>query len=54
MAETYAARALAERRHALGPEHPDTMASAADRESLTKITGIARVAGSLFKLWQTP
>ena len=30
MAETYAAQALAGRRHALGPEHPDTMASAAD------------------------
>ena len=30
MAEAYAAQALAGRRHALGPEHPDTMASAAD------------------------
>jgi eukaryotic-like serine/threonine-protein kinase len=30
LAETYAAQALAGRRHALGPEHPDTMASAAD------------------------
>ena len=30
LAETYAAQALAGRRHALGSEHPDTMASAAD------------------------
>ncbi len=30
MAENYAAQALAGRRHALGSEHPDTMASAAD------------------------
>ena len=30
MAETHAAQALAGRRHALGPEHPDTMAAAAD------------------------
>jgi len=30
LAETYAAQALAGRRHALGPEHPVTMASAAD------------------------
>ena len=30
MAETYAAQALAGRRHALGNENPDTMASAAD------------------------
>jgi len=31
LAETYAAQALAGRRHALGPKHPDTMDSAADR-----------------------
>ncbi len=30
LAETYAAQALAGRRHALGSEHPDTMVSAAD------------------------
>jgi len=30
LAETHAAPALAGRRHALGSEHPDTMASAAD------------------------
>jgi hypothetical protein len=30
LAETQAAQALAGRRHALGSEHPDTMASAAD------------------------
>jgi hypothetical protein len=30
LAETYAAQALAGRRHALGSEHPETMGSAAD------------------------
>jgi hypothetical protein len=30
LAETYAAQALAGQRHALGPEHPDTMSSASD------------------------
>jgi eukaryotic-like serine/threonine-protein kinase len=30
LAETYAAQVLTGQRHALGPEHPDTMSSAAD------------------------
>lgn len=55
LAETYAAQALAGRRHTLGPEHPDTISSADDlalayqsHAKFTESESLAALAGSSF------
>jgi hypothetical protein len=56
LAEEYTGQALAGRRHALGPAHPDTMASAADlaqayqsQEKFVKSEPLAREAVAFFR-----